>query len=141
MSIICYATTVEGNVKATYFDEIVVPVISFLVIAAGCIGLLGFLYDPTLEPGNIVALLASIIALPGGYLLAKFKHLGWLMSLTVLAMSELLVLGTHVTVNRSLDPVFFFVFTLYYCGQIYYLIIKRDLFAFPTFHPRGRKPF
>ncbi len=128
----------RGDVK-TFSDEIIVPVISFLTLLAGVLGVLNFLYDPIFSAESIVALAASIMAFPGGIHLWHFRHLGWLMTLSVFGVSELLVLTSHVTSSEILGPVYFFVFTLFYGVQAYYLLVRRDLFNYPDFHARARK--
>lgn len=127
------------NASPPLFDEILIPVISFLTIMAGVLGIIGFLGDKSVDILSIISLLLSFIAIPAGITLAKHQHLGWLLTLVVVFVSELLVLLTHVLVNRSIDPLFFLIFTVFYCTQAYYLITRRELFRYPTFHPRYQR--
>ncbi len=126
-------------IEKNYTDEIVVPVLSFLTVLAGILGIAGFIANPYWDSESLVAFAASLMALPGGILLWQFRHLGWLMTLTVIAVSELLVLTTQVTAEQVLGPTYFLVFTVYYGIQAYYLIIRRDLFGYPEYHSRSTK--
>lgn len=117
-------------------DEIAVSVISFLTVAAGVIGLVNLLGGPSLSLDSFLTFVVSAIALVGGIQLARFEHLGWLLSLIVIAVSEVFILVTHVVVNRGLDPLFFVIFTLFYATQAYYLVSRRHLFNYPHYHSR-----
>ena len=122
--------------KPTLFDEVVIPVISFLTLVAGILGLIGSSAAELLSPIAILTLLTSLIAVPAGILLYHYQHLGWLMTLVVIGVSELLVLTSHVSTNNALDPTFFLIFTAFYAVQAYYLVTRRELFDYPNYHPR-----
>lgn len=112
-------------------DLIILPVIGFLTIFAGIIGLIDFFGQLELNWLSLIIFLTSIFALGGGYLLAKRTHLGWLLTLMVILISFILLQINKLVAAGSFDPLYFVIVTLYYAAQAVYLLERRDLFELP----------
>ena len=112
-------------------DLIILPVIGFLTIFAGVIGLIDFFGQITFNWLSLIVFLTSIFALGGGYLLTKQTHLGWLLTLLVIFISFILLQINKLVAAGSFDPMYFLIVTLYYAAQAIYLIERRELFELP----------
>ncbi|TSC66113.1 MAG: hypothetical protein CEO22_226 [Candidatus Berkelbacteria bacterium Gr01-1014_85] len=112
-------------------DLIILPVIGFLTIFAGVIGLIDFFGQISFNWLSIIVFLTSIFALGGGYLLTKQTHLGWLLTLLVILISFILLQINKLVAADSFDPLYFVIVTLYYAAQAIYLIERRELFELP----------